>query len=49
MGFYELDLVQDKNERRVLANTVMQLRVPKLVSSCATGGLSRRVELHGVS
>jgi hypothetical protein len=34
-------------------NTVMNLRVPqnvgKFLSSCATGGFSRRVQLHGYS
>jgi hypothetical protein len=33
-------------------NTVMNLRVPqyvgKFLSNCATGGFSRRAELHGV-
>jgi hypothetical protein len=40
------------NTRRALVNTVMNLRVPwngKFLSSCATGGFSRRAQLHGVS
>jgi hypothetical protein len=39
------------DRRRALVNTVMNLRVPqnvgKLLRSCATGGFSRRAEIHG--
>jgi hypothetical protein len=34
---------------RALVNIVMNLRVRKFLSSCATGGVSRRTPLHGVS
>jgi hypothetical protein len=46
-------LAQDRDQWRVLVNTVMNLRFPysvaKILSSCATGGFSRRAQLHGVS
>jgi hypothetical protein len=48
-----IDLAQDKDQRRALVKTVMNLRVPKNVgkffSGTATGGFSRRTQLHGVS
>jgi hypothetical protein len=48
-----IDLAQDKEQWRSLVNTVMNLRVPKIVgkflSSCATGGFSRIPQLHVVS
>jgi hypothetical protein len=48
-----IDVAQDKDLWRVLVNTVMNLRVPynfgKFLSSCTTGGYSRRSRLHGVS
>jgi hypothetical protein len=47
-----IDLAQDGNQWRALVNTVTNLRIPynvgKLVSSCTTGGFSRRAELHAV-
>jgi hypothetical protein len=47
-----IDLAQDWDQWKALVNTVMNLRVPynvgKLLSSCATGGFSRRAQLHGV-
>jgi hypothetical protein len=52
-GMDWIDLAQDKDQWRALVNTVMNLRVPlnfgKFLSSCTTGGFSKRAELHGVS
>jgi hypothetical protein len=52
-GMDWIDLVQDREQRRTLVNTVMNLRVPENVrnflSSCTTGCFSRRAQLHGVS
>jgi hypothetical protein len=48
-----IDMAQDRDQWRALVNTVMNLWVPenvgKFSSSCATGGFSRRTQLHGVS
>jgi hypothetical protein len=47
------DLAQDRDKKRALVNMVMNLRasqnVGKFLSSCVTGGFSRRAQLHGVS
>jgi hypothetical protein len=52
-GMEWIDLAQNRDQWRVLVNTVMNLRVPcnimKFLSSCATGGFSRRAQIHGVS
>jgi hypothetical protein len=52
-GLDWIDLAQDRDQWRVLMNTVMNLRVPynagKFLSSCTTGGFSRMVQLHEVS
>jgi hypothetical protein len=46
-----IDLAQD--QWRALVNAVMNLRAPqnvgKFLSSCITGGFSRRAQLHVVS
>jgi hypothetical protein len=48
-----IDLAQDRYQWRALVNMAMNLRVPqnvgKLLNRCATGGFSRRAQLHGVS
>jgi hypothetical protein len=52
-GMDWIDLAQDRDQRRVLVNTVMSLwvllDVRKFLSSCTTGGFSRRAQLHEVS
>jgi hypothetical protein len=55
MGWYSIDwidLAQIRDQWRALVNMVMNLGVPengKFLSGCATGGFSRRSQLHGVS
>jgi hypothetical protein len=48
-GLDWIDLAQDRDQWRALVNTTMNLRVPqnstKLLSSCTTGGFSRRAHL----
>jgi hypothetical protein len=45
-----IDLAQDRDLWRALENAVMNLRISrnagKFLSSCTTGGLSRRAQLH---
>jgi hypothetical protein len=49
-GFDWIDLAQDRDQCRVLVNTVMNLRVAwnaaKFLSSCTISGFSRRAQLH---
>jgi hypothetical protein len=56
IGWDDMDwivLAQDTDRRRALVNTGMNLRVPlnvgKFLSSCTTGGFSRRAQLHEVN
>jgi hypothetical protein len=46
------DLAQDRDRRMTLVNAVMNLQVSqnvgKFLSSCTTGGVSRRAQLHGL-
>jgi hypothetical protein len=48
-----IDLAQDRDQWRVLVNTVMNPQVPqkfgKFFSNCTIGGFSRRAQLHEVS
>jgi hypothetical protein len=48
-----IDLVQDRDRWRALVNTVTNLPAPynvgKFLSTYATGGFSRRAQLHGNS
>jgi hypothetical protein len=49
-GMDWIDLAQDRDQWRVLVNTVMNLRVPykagKFLSSCIIGGFSKRTQLR---
>jgi hypothetical protein len=51
-GMDWIDLAQDRDQWRALVSTVMNLRVlqnvRKFLSSCTTGGFSRRAQLHEV-
>jgi hypothetical protein len=46
------DVAQDRNQWRTLVNTVVNIRVPqnvgKFLSSCTTGGFSRRAQLQEI-
>jgi hypothetical protein len=48
-----IDLASDRDQWRALVNMMMNLQVPlnveTFLSSCTTGGFSRRAELHVVS
>jgi hypothetical protein len=50
-GMDWIDLAQDRDQWKVLVNTVMNLRAPlnigKFLRSWATGGFWRRAHLHG--
>jgi hypothetical protein len=52
-GMDWIELAQDRDQWVALVHTVMNLRVPlnvgKFLSNRATGGFSRRAQLHGVS
>jgi hypothetical protein len=52
-GMDWIDLAANGDQWRALVNTVINLRVPynfgKFLSSCTTGGFSRRTQLHEVS
>jgi hypothetical protein len=52
-GMDRIDLAQVKDQWRALVNTIMNLRDPliagKFLSSCKTGGFSRKAQLHEVT
>jgi hypothetical protein len=49
-GMDWIDMAQDRNQWRALVDTVINHRVPyisgKFLSSCTTGGFSRRTQLR---
>jgi hypothetical protein len=44
-----IDLADDRDQWRVLVNTVINLGFHKMLGSCTIGGFSRRAQLHEVS
>jgi hypothetical protein len=52
-GMDWIDLAQDRDQWRALVNMIMNLpvacNVGQFMSSCTTGGFSRKAQLHGVS
>jgi hypothetical protein len=52
-GMDWIDLAQNRDQWRVIMNTVMNLRVQsnfyKFLSSCSTGVFSRMAQFHGVN
>jgi hypothetical protein len=52
-GMDWINLAQNRDQWRALVNALMNLRVPqnagKFLSSCKTGGFSRRAQIHEVS
>jgi hypothetical protein len=52
-GIDWIGLAQNRDQWRALVNTVINLWVPlnvgKFLSSCTTGGFSRKAQLHGVT
>jgi hypothetical protein len=52
-GMDWIDLAQDRDQWKALLNTVMNLsgsiKCWEIREGCATGGFSRRTQLHGVS
>jgi hypothetical protein len=52
VGMVWIGLVQDMDQWRAIAKTVMNFRVPQnaenFLSSCTTGGLSKRAQFHGL-
>jgi hypothetical protein len=53
VGMELIHVAQDRYQWRALVNAIMNLRVPKnagkVLSSCTTGGFSKRAQLRGVS
>jgi hypothetical protein len=41
-----IDLAQDRDKWRALVNTVMKITVGNFLSSCTTGGFSRKVQFR---